>query len=191
MRQRHDTPIHPKSDPARVRLTAQQIQPNRLEMGPPPLHLLRYAVHVPQPPLERFGVENGGRPGLVIGAVHHIPGRMDRVGRRLADRQLFLLALRARGCLARRAGRAGRRHGSAGPGPQHHLVHFRRLVHRPVAPADRRGGVHHHHRHPLRPEGSGAGQAGPRSDRSDDPRQALNQKRRPPQEGRRLLPVSG
>jgi aspartate-semialdehyde dehydrogenase len=38
---------------------------------------------------------------------------------------------------------------------------------------------------------SGAGQAGPCPDRPDDPRQALNQKRRPPQEGRRWFPKSG
>src|SRR5690349_12324424 len=62
---RTPSPLHP----AWVRLAPEQKQPDRLQMRPPTLHLLRDAVDVSQPPLERLMVEDRRRAGLMIDAV--------------------------------------------------------------------------------------------------------------------------
>src|ERR1051326_1272845 len=74
------------SDPAEIWLAAQEIQANGLEMRPPPLQLLGYAVHVPQPPFKGLIVKYRGGAGLVIDLMNDIPRRMDRECRRLPHR---------------------------------------------------------------------------------------------------------
>src|SRR3984957_12657238 len=92
MRPEHGARTTPrkKSHPPQVRLAAQKIQANRLKMGPTPLQLLRYAVHVPQPPLERLIVKNRGRARLVINVVNDIARRMDRECRCLPHRDTLI-----------------------------------------------------------------------------------------------------